>query len=534
MRILASLREREWHRWRGDRATYYFIAASLLILIKYAVPYFYDLSNGHTASIYTVAWNAEGSRLISAGADHRETEVVSWDAETGKKLHREIYLVGAPQSLKLMRGPDSFVMMSILVVKDRRQWECWLTPFDENLESSQEPREIDRSFRGVVPLADRREMILYGPDSIQRTTFVGEAVQILFEKERDSVGEVSVSRNGRFVVASVGNRVLVWDLEAPQEYIELQAPEGPLGMVTIDSSGTHVIATRTRKGIRAGEYPVYFWDLQQGTELQEKLTFSGPVVQTNFIDEDEARLLILARTAANETTMDAYSPSGTLMEEIARIDEEVWMAVYSPTANQMAIETRNGFDMWSLNAGEAELTSSMREKGTRRVTWSPDGRKLAVSDYNKGLWIYSAKTGEIIHTLEPSNRPFWFNQVLLVLTAFLVSRGLAIAFPKAADSNGLGAAQRHVMERVSTHLGWELRERQAMPGLVDSEFVRKRSPGQFEYSLHGLVDGQPAILATFIWPALSSLALPAHRQLCMVFPEGGRGLTDVMISSGSP
>ena len=57
-------------------------------------------ARGHKGSVYQVAFNSDGRRLVSSGTDG---QVILWDAVTGKPLHRHRF---ADKTLCAAYSPD--------------------------------------------------------------------------------------------------------------------------------------------------------------------------------------------------------------------------------------------------------------------------------------------------------------------------------------------------------------------------------------------------------------------------------------------
>jgi WD40 repeat protein len=157
---------------------------------------------GHTDSVYTVAFSPDGKHVISGSDD---TTIRIWDAVTGEKLHT---LQGHRSSVRSVATNGRHVVSG----SDDSTVRIW------DLEAGNqvgEPLAGHTSWVQSVAILDNRGWIISGSDD--RTVRIWDIGSRRLIKQLDAeheVESVTVSEEGDRMVAAAGKAVLIWNMNA--------------------------------------------------------------------------------------------------------------------------------------------------------------------------------------------------------------------------------------------------------------------------------------------------------------------------------
>lgn len=81
-------------------------------------------------------------------------------------------------------------------------------------------------------------------------------------------------------------------------------------------------------------------------------------------------------------------------------DHDIWSLAISPDGTELAIGLRMGMVVWNLQSQSERFSTTSKESATTSLSFSPDGKLLAVHGYNIQIWNY--QTGKKIGELKSS------------------------------------------------------------------------------------------------------------------------------------
>ncbi|MBN1911049.1 MAG: WD40 repeat domain-containing protein [Pirellulales bacterium] len=162
--------------------------------------------DGHAEWVHSVAISADGKFLASGGRDNL---VKLWDIATGKLLKTFTGHSGLVKSVAY--SPDGRLLASCGGDKSIRIWDI---ASGEGLKTIDSDSFFTLSM--VVFTPDSKQVLLAG-DSLQLWDIETGTCVCTFDGHSDSVGEVAISRNGRWI-ASVGSytdrSLRLWDAKS--------------------------------------------------------------------------------------------------------------------------------------------------------------------------------------------------------------------------------------------------------------------------------------------------------------------------------
>lgn len=356
---------------------------------------------GHEATVYSVAFSADG-RLMASGAAN---EIRVWDAATGAELAQLTGFEGPANALAF--APAGRILAAGTGSPDNaiRLWD---------VADPAAAREIallalpSRAAVGQVAFnADGTLFAASGGNMVQVWEFAtgGGAVDympfIFFEGHADDIGSLRFfPQQDRLVTSSADQTIRVWDVQTGEQVAMLAGyMDSPVLAYSPDGS---LIAV-------AGEYR----GLNEAVVLLDAAT--GQVVR-------------VMESALNETDCIAFSPDGALVAAgqgwLGRGGVKLWdvqtgelrahfadvvragSLAFSPDGALLAVAplyvTPSEFYVLDLQTGERVMTlgSDLYEGDVTSVAFSPDGATLVSTSLDQSAHLWDVATGAVIAALE--------------------------------------------------------------------------------------------------------------------------------------
>ncbi|MEJ2758249.1 MAG: WD40 repeat domain-containing protein, partial [Anaerolineales bacterium] len=344
---------------------------------------------GHADSVYSIAYNGDGSRLVTASSDGTAK---IWDTASGKMLF-SISSGGAEFNI-VCYHPDGQV---IATGDSAGSIKLWDAETGEQLEAF--PLSMVRGEEGqlVEGIGDEIEVtaVVFSPDGNQ-----------LF--------------GGNF-----GGTIMAWDLDSGDEILLSEKPQ--LTGLAVHPDGVHLAVSN-------GVYPgfVSMLEMSSGEQLLaieagnlvSNLAFSpdGNTLVTTDIDgnlivwDPFSGEILASKTINGELYSPAFSPDGGLLAVAhpngtaivlnAETLEELFVlrghtasvnsVAFSPDGAHVATTSTDGTAIeWTLKPGYELMTISANDY-LLRVAYHPDGERLATTSYTGNVSVWDAKNGSLI------------------------------------------------------------------------------------------------------------------------------------------
>jgi WD40 repeat protein/transcriptional regulator with XRE-family HTH domain len=295
---------------------------------------------GHTAGIWGLAVNRDGSRLATVSQDGT---VKVWDAATGQVL--VTFPTNVTNSLNgtgVAFTPDGARLLTISRENTATLWD----------------------------LAARKAML----------TLSGHIAAIT---------SVAISPDGTiFATASNDKTVKLWDAATGKELKTFTGHNGAPRVVAFSPYGKRIVAGGDEDGIAVA------WDIATGKELfrfsgQGNLAGIGAIAAS----PDGTRLA----TGEFDTTVKVWdAATGGLLLTLFGHSSQVQSVVFSADSKYLASASEDGSTkLWDAVSGKELLTLSGHTSGVLGVAFSPDGNRLftASRDGTVKVWDISPSAG---------------------------------------------------------------------------------------------------------------------------------------------
>ncbi len=345
----------------------------------------------HGDQVRAVAFSADGSRIISASADH---SVVVWSAATGRDLLTLLTDQGRVTALALLPG-DTLVTVGE-ASSDLLAWD---------LDTGKPTRKYPGGARGYAAVAASNDGKVLAAAGTDKVVYVWDAVTgkqtarleghagpiVALAINPDGSQTASLSHDPFAFGAGAApnfNQLIVWDTATGKQRKVWDRGNDPAGPVAFTADGKHLAAFV--RGM------IEFADL---TSFETAQTFDfgwkgGRVVLT----PDAKALLTLARDGAELQVWDAVA--GKLLKK-APVDpfRPLCLAV-SPDRATVVAGGNHRLAVWDAATGTDRAVASNPAGPVNRVAVSPDGKLVAVAEEGGRVVTRRLATGEQLRAFD--------------------------------------------------------------------------------------------------------------------------------------
>jgi WD40 repeat protein len=333
---------------------------------------------GHTGEIFGAAFSPDGKRLASASSDKT---VKVWDVQTGQqtltiKGHTvPVWSVAfSPDGKRLASGSGTEGVGP--AHRNPAELKVW------DVQTGQELLTLLKGVTGMV------SSVAFSPDG-----------------KRLAGTHSEVQRPGQErPLQSIMPTVKVWDAQTGQELLSLK---GASGMAFSPDGKRLVSISRGELGPRGGgpaPGEVKVWDAQTGKEL---FTFNpGGVITNVAFSPDGKRLVSISRVRGQGPATDNLNVEVKVWD--AQTGQELRTLqgggrvpsggaggrglglALSPDGRRLASAHGETLKVWDTQTGEELLTLKVHTGGVHKVSFSPDGHRLAGGGWDGTVWIWDA------------------------------------------------------------------------------------------------------------------------------------------------
>ncbi|HMF56926.1 MAG TPA: zinc-ribbon domain-containing protein [Pyrinomonadaceae bacterium] len=146
------------------------------------------------------------------------------------------------------------------------------------------------------------------------------------------------------------------------------------------------------------------WDAQAGSSLQTLDESNNTVVSIAFSSDGQLGAIALDNDG-QDTVLIVDTQSGRLGDVKLKLSGEnvnnIHQITFSPDGKTLAVGNRNSkLALWDTATGSLKRSLEGQDYFTNSVAFSPDGRTIAAGGYGNTVKLWDAQTGELTRTLE--------------------------------------------------------------------------------------------------------------------------------------
>jgi WD40 repeat protein len=332
--------------------------------------------------VYSVAFNADGSRIISAGADGF---VRLWDAKNrdGHKASQIRAFSGASQYIhSAALSPDSSLIVSVGGDDTLRLWDGGNRP-------------IVLAGKGVASVAfspDGARIVSGGDDGTLRL-WDARSHKLLraLEGHKGPVESVAFSPDGsRIVSAGEDGTLQLWNARTPKWMATLNGHKGRIRGVTFSADGSRIVSGGDDGTLRV-------WDATSDPSIAT--ANSGRNVA---LSPDGSR--IISRDGNGALWLrEANGGSGTLLGPPLEGDHDLVVATNDDGSRVVVAGNDGALRLWDAESGklrqiraaipDADGAPAGFHDGSRSLAVSRDGSRVVSGDIGGTLWLWDANVG---------------------------------------------------------------------------------------------------------------------------------------------
>jgi WD40 repeat protein len=235
---------------------------------------------------------------------------------------------------------------------------------------------------------------------------VGETVRVWNLKTRKQVHrfealsyELAFSPDGKILAAAAGNHVLLWDTATGAEPAWQTGHHTTIGPMAFSADGRTLASMPWHGGI------IRTWDVATGRQLRR---FSGPCRDTQHFSFIGNQTLL---TVDGNTVQLWDIASGRERHRFngGKDDHDPGCCLaVAPDGNLIAVADEKTVRLYSPQTGNEQRRLGDAVTVVKGMTFSPDGRLLAVVHAGKRVDIWDVVTGDLLHQLKGhGGLPHW-------------------------------------------------------------------------------------------------------------------------------
>jgi len=294
---------------------------------------------GHSDWIWSIAFRPDGKRIISSSADDT---IMLWDASTGAEL-------------MTLRG---------------HKLEVYDVAF-----SPDGKRIVSGSSDGTIKVWD-------GSTGAELMSLVGH---------ENEVWSVAFSPDGMHIISSSEDKTIkVWDAAIRAEVVTLSGHRGGVISIAFSPDGKRLVSG-------SGDKTIKVWNVETGAELMTLRGHDNSVGYASFSPDGKR----IVSGSVDKTVKVWDAANGAELMTLRGHDGRVLNAAFSPDGKRIvSSDAGDGtIKVWDASTG-AELMTLRGHKGGRRVTFSPDGKRIVLGSSDGAIKVWDASTGAEVMTIQ--------------------------------------------------------------------------------------------------------------------------------------
>jgi WD40 repeat protein len=335
------------------------------------------LQSDHSSDLTSVAYNPDGTTIITASSDHTAR---IWNAATGEHLKT---LTGHTDRIwSVACSPDGTTITTGCADHTAKIW---------NSTTGEQLKTLHGHSHGVTSVAynpDGTTIITASSDHTARiwNAATGEHLKTL-TGHTDSLASVAFSPDGTTITTGSGDHTAkIWNATTGEHLKTLKRHTGPVTAVAYSPDGNNVTTT-------SSDYTARIWTTKSGQLVFTLTGYSAGIRSLAYSSGDR---LVVASDDGHARIWD--TATGSLLRRLGETGAG-WSICYSPDGSRITMSDDHTAGIWRAGSGRLLASLVGHVGGIHSVAYSPDGKTIATASWDNTARIWNANTGAPVTTL---------------------------------------------------------------------------------------------------------------------------------------
>jgi RNA polymerase sigma factor (sigma-70 family) len=337
----------------------------------------------HRDTVRSVAFTPDGKLLATAGWGRT---IPLWDPATGKEVSqidgptKGVNCIAISSDGKLLAGAglDHIIYL----------WDAATGKEVRRLESG---ADAEQSQLNVVAFSSKGDRLVWADPKAVRLWDVASGKPLHVFTMDNAVCAATFSPDGRTVAAGGGdNTVRIWDVENGQQLHHLKGHDAYIQGLVFAKDGKTLVTT-------SGQGAAVLWDTTTGQRIKPP---AGTDYRGNIAAfSPDGTILALAGVDRIIRLFD-WKTGKELRKLRGRSDHAVAL-VFSPDGATLACASaESAIHLWEVATGKPRLVSPGHTERVVSVAYSSDGRTIATAAWDGAVCLWNAGTGAEVRRLQ--------------------------------------------------------------------------------------------------------------------------------------
>ena len=334
---------------------------------------------GHNDIINSVDFDALGKYIVSASKDY---SIMLWNVNTGEVVDTLWEHTGGVNSATF--SLDGKYIISASDDKTIKIWNVEKGIVVKTLSGHQ------ANVNSAILTKDNKYAVSASDDKTIRIWNVekGELIDSLLE-HNDKVNNVCLSRDNKYLVSSSSDRTIkIWDFHKRKILRTLNA-SNVVESAAFSPDNNYIVSS-------SWDNKIIIWDTSTGCLVDSLMGHSDMVTKSLF--SPDGRKIFSASWDNTARIWDFPSVSHSVWVKNPHGSIESF-SLSGMNGDSMVTSTGNQILIWNARNGSVIDSLKGHSNVIRKVSFSPDGKKIASASWDKTIRIWDTERGQILETL---------------------------------------------------------------------------------------------------------------------------------------